>query len=63
MIREQYFEEYELESGRASFGRTITEADITIHAGQTGDFFPHHMEAESGSVSRTAPSFSAWRWA
>lgn len=46
MIREQYFEEYELESGRVSFGRTITEADITIHAGQTGDFFPHHMDAE-----------------
>ena len=27
-------------------GRTITEADIVLHAGQTGDFFPHHMDAE-----------------
>jgi acyl dehydratase len=27
-------------------GRTITETDIVIHAGQTGDFFPHHMDAE-----------------
>ena len=27
-------------------GRTITEADIVVHAGQTGDFFPHHMDAE-----------------
>ena len=49
MIREQYFEEYELESGRASFGRTITEADITIHAGQTGDLFPAHLDAEAAS--------------
>jgi acyl dehydratase len=27
-------------------GMTITETDIVIHAGQTGDFFPHHMDAE-----------------
>ena len=27
-------------------GRTITEADIVLHAGQTGDFFPHHVDAE-----------------
>ena len=46
MIQEQYFEEYELGFSRRTFGRTITEADIVIHAGQTGDFFPHHMDAE-----------------
>lgn len=46
MIQEQYFEEYELGFSRRTFGRTITEADIAIHAGQTGDFFPHHMDAE-----------------
>jgi acyl dehydratase len=46
MIREQYFEDYDLNSTRRSFGRTITETDITLHAGQTGDFFPHHMDAE-----------------
>lgn len=41
-----YFEEYQLESERISSGRTITETDIVIHAGQTGDFFPHHMDEE-----------------
>jgi acyl dehydratase len=46
MIAEQYFEEYEIGFTRRSFGRTITEADIVTHAGQTGDFFPHHMDAE-----------------
>lgn len=35
-----YFEDYEIGSVRESIGRTITETDIVIHAGQTGDFFP-----------------------
>ena len=46
MIAEQYFEDYVVGFSRRSFGRTITEADIVLHAGQTGDFFPHHMDAE-----------------
>jgi len=46
MIKTTYFEEYEIGTSRETFGRTITEADIVIHAGQTGDFFPHHMDAE-----------------
>jgi acyl dehydratase len=46
MITEQFFEDYEIGFTRRSFGRTITEADIVMHAGQTGDFFPHHMDAE-----------------
>ncbi len=46
MIAEQYFEDYEIGAGRRTFGRTLTEADIVMHAGQTGDFFPHHMDAE-----------------
>jgi acyl dehydratase len=46
MITEQFFEEYAIGFTRRSFGRTITEADIVMHAGQTGDFFPHHMDAE-----------------
>ena len=46
MIVEQFFEDYEVGFERRSFGRTITEADIVIHAGQTGDHFPHHMDAE-----------------
>ena len=32
-----YFEDYEIGSVRESIGRTITETDIVIHAGQTGD--------------------------
>src|SRR6185312_6594571 len=46
MVTEQFFEDYEIGFTRRSFGRTITEADIVVHAGQTGDFFPHHMDAE-----------------
>ena len=46
MIAEQFFEDYAIGFTRRSFGRTITEADIVMHAGQTGDFFPHHMDAE-----------------
>jgi acyl dehydratase len=46
MIEPQYFEEYQLEDSRETLGRTITETDIVLHAGQTGDFYPHHMDAE-----------------
>lgn len=42
----RYFEDYELETARETQGRTITETDIVLHAGQTGDFYPHHMDAE-----------------
>lgn len=41
-----YFEEYEIGFSRETLGRTITETDFVIHAGQTGNFFPHHMDAE-----------------
>lgn len=41
-----YFEEYDMDEIRVSTGRTITETDIVMHAGQTGDFYPHHMDAE-----------------
>jgi acyl dehydratase len=43
---ECYFEDYQVGTVRRTGGRTITEADIVIHAGQTGDFYPHHMDAE-----------------
>ena len=43
---DRWFEDYEVGESRTSVGRTITEADIVLHAGQTGDFFPHHMDAE-----------------
>jgi len=45
-IKEQFFEDYELDQTRETLGRTITETDFVIHAGHTGDFFPHHMDAE-----------------
>lgn len=45
MFTEIFFEDYHIGEKRATIGRTITEADIVIHAGQTGDFFPHHMDA------------------
>lgn len=41
-----YFEDYEFEAQRITYGRTITETDFVVHAGHTGDFFPHHMDAE-----------------
>ncbi|AEI42982.1 MaoC family dehydratase [Paenibacillus mucilaginosus] len=46
MFRSVYFEEYEIGTVRETMGRTITETDIVMHAGQTGDFYPHHMDAE-----------------
>jgi acyl dehydratase len=46
MLVRRHFEEYQVRSVRETLGRTITEADIVIHAGQTGDFYPHHMDAE-----------------
>jgi acyl dehydratase len=42
----RYFEEFQVGEARNTTGRTITEADIVIHAGHTGDFYPHHMDAE-----------------
>jgi acyl dehydratase len=41
-----YFEDYVIGASRDTTGRTITEADVVLHAGQTGDFYPHHMDAE-----------------
>src|ERR1700704_3134263 len=46
MERPRYFEDYELGEQRETTGRTITETDFVVHAGHTGDFFPHHMDAE-----------------
>ena len=46
MDKPTYFEDYQLGETRMTTGRTITETDIVIHAGHTGDFYPHHMDAE-----------------
>jgi acyl dehydratase len=46
MFIKKYFEEFESGSIVHTKGRTVTETDIVIHAGQSGDFFPHHMDEE-----------------
>jgi len=45
-LQELFFEDYQLGAERTTLGRTITETDVVVHAGQTGDFYPHHMDAE-----------------
>jgi len=52
MEHPQYFEDYAVGDSRRTLGRTITETDIVVHAGHSGDFFPHHMDAE---FCRTQP--------
>ena len=34
-----------MNEGRETSARTITGADIDLHAGESGDYFPHHMDA------------------
>jgi acyl dehydratase len=46
MTTEMFFEDFKTGVSRETVGRTITEADVVLHAGQTGDFYPHHMDAE-----------------
>lgn len=46
MIIEQFFEDYKIGFERRTFGRTITESDFVIHAGHSGDYFPHHVDAD-----------------
>lgn len=46
MERPRHFEDYVIGEARQTYGRTITETDLVVHAGHTGDFFPHHMDAE-----------------
>jgi acyl dehydratase len=47
-----YFEDYIVGAVRETFGRTITETDFVVHAGHSGDFFPHHLDAE---FAKTTP--------
>ena len=46
MEQTQYYEDYAVGSVRTTTGRTITETDFVVHAGHSGDFFPHHLDAE-----------------
>src|SRR5437016_3272608 len=47
-----FFEDYLIGATRTTSGRTITETDFVIHAGHSGDFFPHHVDAE---FAKTTP--------
>lgn len=49
MDEDRYFEDYVVGEKSTSLGRTITETDIVIHAGQVGDSHPYHMDAEFSS--------------
>ena len=46
MEKIEYFEDYAVGAQRKTSGRTITEADVVLHAGHSGDFFPHHVDKE-----------------
>ena len=46
MAKTEYFEDYVVGAQRTTSGRTITETDVVFHAGHSGDFFPHHVDAE-----------------
>jgi acyl dehydratase len=52
MERPRHFEDYVVGETRTTYGRTITETDFVVHAGHTGDFFPHHMDAETMKASQ-----------
>ena len=45
-FKSTFFEDYTIGNKRVTLGRTITETDFVVHAGHTGDFFPHHLDAE-----------------
>jgi acyl dehydratase len=42
----KYFEDFQLDDGRTTGKKTITGDDIDRHAAESGDYFPHHMDAE-----------------
>ena len=42
----KYFEDFDLNEGRTTIKRTITAEDIDLHAQESGDYFPHHMDEE-----------------
>jgi len=42
----KFFEDFELNEGRTTDKRKITAAAIDLHAEESGDYFPHHMDAE-----------------
>lgn len=51
MNKPTYYEDFASVPSRRTGGRTITETDIVIHAGHTGDFYPHHVNAHWAAES------------
>lgn len=51
MTKPIYFEDFADVPARRTSGRTITETDIVVHAGHTGDFYPHHVDAHWAASS------------
>lgn len=45
-MRGMYWEEWEIDAEFESPGRTVTEADITLFAGLSGDYNPLHVNEE-----------------
>ncbi len=43
-MQHTYFHQYTPGQSRTTHGRTITETDFVIHAGHSGDYFPHHTD-------------------
>ncbi len=46
LVIKKYFDDFQLNEIRKTESRLITENDILIHAKESGDFFPHHMDEE-----------------
>ena len=42
----KFFEDFEIGDTHMTPARTITEADIIMHAMHSGDWMPHHTDAE-----------------
>ena len=42
----KFFEDFELNEGKTTASRKITGGDIDLHAEESGDYFPHHMDEE-----------------
>ena len=45
----------------ATFAKTITEADIVLFSGLTGDFDPIHVNEEYAKGERLRPPHRPWR--
>jgi acyl dehydratase len=46
MFIKKFYEEFEIGAKRHTNERHVSEEDIEIHAKESGDYFPHHMDEE-----------------